>query len=210
VLSPYGVDTTVFTPRTAVPQKPRFVCVGAISLRKGYQYLLRAFAQVRQVMPESELICCGNYFPDFKREWARWRGTFTHRENLPHAELSEILRSATAFVLASNEEGFAKAIIEAMCAGLPIVATHESGATTLVTDRVEGLIVPARNVDQLAASMIELARDRDLNLRMGRAAHERASHNNTWDDYAERLYSIYDQALSRKASRKGVTGMAPR
>ena len=33
---------------------------------------------------------------------------------------------------------------------------------------------------------------------------------NTWDDYAERLYSIYDQALSRKASRKGVTGMAPR
>jgi glycosyltransferase involved in cell wall biosynthesis len=196
-LNPYGVDTSVFAPRTTIPQKPRFICVGTICLRKGHQYLFRAFEKVRKVLPDAELICAGPYYPDFSKERKRWAGTFTHFEHLPHSELAKLLREATAFVFPSNEEGFARSVIEGMASGLPIIATHESGATTLVDDGVEGLIVRARDVDHIAEAMIRVASDRELNRKMGEAAHERGAKNNSWGDFADRLIHICEQALER-------------
>jgi len=198
VLNPYGVDTTAFNPRTALPERPRFVCVGSICLRKGHQYLFRAFAIVRQVLKDAELVCVGNEFPDFRKEMPRWRGTFTHHRDIPLSELVKILGESTAFVFPSNEEGLAKAIIGAMASGLPIVATHQSGATTLVEDGIEGLIVRGRDVEQLAAAMIKVASNRELNERMGRAAYERGARRNSWGDHADRVIKICAEALERR------------
>jgi glycosyltransferase involved in cell wall biosynthesis len=205
VLNPYGVDTSLFSPREALPAKPTFVCVGHICLRKGHQYLFRAFEQAKRVLGDAELICAGLYYPDFRREWKRWKGTFTHYPELPPARLAALLRGATAFVLPSNEEGFARAIIEAMSAGLPIIATHESGASTLVDDGVEGFLVRARDVDHLAQAMIQAASDPARNERMGRAAHARGGKNNSWGDYTDRALNLYAEALERRARRKGVS-----
>lgn len=197
-LNPYGVDTSMFMPRTVLPEKPRFVCVGTICLRKGHQYLFRAFEKVRSILPDAELVCAGGYYPDFKPERKRWEGTFTHFEHLPHSELAKILREATAFVFPSNEEGFARAIIEGMAAGLPIIATHESGATTLVDDGIEGMIVKARNVDHIAEAMIRAATNREGNERMGRAAFERGARKNAWGDFTDRLVRICEEAGARR------------
>jgi glycosyltransferase involved in cell wall biosynthesis len=202
ILNPYGVDTSVFTPRTALPPTPRFICVGAIGLRKGHQYLFRAFEKVRRALPEAELICAGDYHADFKRERPRWEVTFTHHRLLTTRELSSELQKCSAFVLASNEEGFARAIIEAMGSGLPIIATHESGATTLVEHGVQGLIVGSRNVEQLAAAMLRLATEPALNERMGNAAYARGAQNNSWNDYTERLLEFYGNAINRKGPLK--------
>jgi glycosyltransferase involved in cell wall biosynthesis len=198
VLNPYGVDTREFTPRSEVPTKPRFICVGAICLRKGHQYLFRAFEKVRRVLKDAELVCAGGYAPDFRRERPRWEGSFRHYENLPAAGVAKLLREATAFVFPSNEEGFARAIIEAMASGLPIIATHESGATTLVDDGVEGWIVRGRDVDQLADAMIKTASDREANARMGRAAHQRGAQKNDWGDFAERTLQICEAAMQKR------------
>ena len=85
------------------------------------------------------------------------------------------------------EEGFARALSEAMAAGLPIIATPQSGATTLVRDGVEGLIVPARDPGKLAEAILRLARDIEPSRRMGQAAYLRGSARNTWQDYGDRL-----------------------
>ncbi|MEI8290499.1 MAG: glycosyltransferase family 4 protein [Verrucomicrobiota bacterium] len=199
-LNPYGVDTSVFKPRVALPKKPRFICVGTICLRKGHQYLFRAFEKVRSVLPDAELICAGSYYPDFARERKRWEGTFTHHDHLPHAELAKLLQGSTAFVFPSNEEGFARSIIEGMAAGLPIIATHESGATTLVNDGAEGLIIRARDVEQLAQTMIRSATNLEENERMGKAAHARGAQNNSWGDFTDRLIRICEQALQQRAA----------
>jgi len=153
---------------------------------------------VRAALPGAELVCAGPYYPDFARERKRWEGTFTHFDHLPHTDLAKVLQGATAFVFPSNEEGFARAIIEAMAAGLPIIATHESGATTLVNDGVEGLIVRARDVNQLAEAMIEAATNRELNRKMGEAANTRGARNNSWDDFADRLIRICNEAREKK------------
>lgn len=200
VVNPFGTDTHVFTPRHNPPATPRFISVGTICVRKGYQYLFRAFQIVKKSLPEAELICVGDVKRDFRREWPRWRGTFTHYPSLTHNRLAELLRSATAFVFPSCEEGFARVLSEALATGLPLVASYESGATTLVKDGEAGFIV-SRRPEEIATAMLRLYNDRELNLRMGKAALEVGGVRNSWQDYGDRLLAHYDQFLEIK--RKG-------
>ena len=200
-INPFGSDTALFKPRTAMPAVPRIICVGTICLRKGHQYLFRAFERVKQEFPAGELVCVGGYKHDFRMERPKWEGTFTHYPHLPHSELAKLLQTCTAFVLASVEEGFARVIPEAMASGLPIIATYETGATTLVTDGVEGFIVPARAPEPLAEAMLKLARDPEASRRMGEAAHQKGGERNSWQDYGDRLLAEYERRWSPTATQ---------
>lgn len=196
LINPMGVDTSIFTKRTEVPARPRFISVGTICLRKGHQYLFRAFQIVKRKLPDAELICVGQYKTDFRKERPRWEGTFTRYPSIKQAEVAELLRSSTAFVFPSQEEGIARAQVEALASGLPIIGTHEGGATTLVADGVEGYIVNGRDPEQIAVAMIKLAEDRERNRRMGDAAYEKGVASNTWQDYGDRLLRRYETLLS--------------
>ena len=195
VVNPLGLDTTVFTKRTTVPDKVRFICVGSITLRKGHQYLFRAFQIVKKALPEAELICAGGYKYDFRMERPKWEGTFTH-VHLSHPQLAELLRSCTAFVFPSLEEGLAESQVQALASGLPVIGTHSGGTTTLVDDGVEGFIVNGRDPQQIADAMIKLATDRDLNRRMGEAAYRKGGVRNTWQDYGDRFLAEYERRLA--------------
>lgn len=192
-INPMGVDTSLFSPRTVLPGAPRFICVGTICLRKGHQYLFRAFRRVKERLPNAELICVGQYKCDFRRERPLWEGSFTHHLSLPHTDLAPLLRGCTAFVFPSQEEGIARAQIEALASGLPVIGTHEGGATTLVEDGVEGLIVRGRDPEHIANAMIRVATDPDLNRRMGQAARLKGAAQNTWQDYGDRLLAEYER-----------------
>jgi glycosyltransferase involved in cell wall biosynthesis len=198
-VSHFGVDTAVFTPRSSPPLDPVFVCVGSICLRKGHQYLFRAFEEVKRKLPDARLVCVGGIRPDFKQEWRRWEGTFEHHPSLPHAEISKLLSSATAFILASVEEGFAQVLSEAMACALPVIATYETGATTVIRDGEEGFIVPPRSVAALTEAMISAGSDRGFNLEMGRKALLAGATSNTWADYAKRLHDEYSRRLGEES-----------
>ena len=197
MVNPMGVDTRIFQPRQTVPLQPRFVAVGTICLRKGHQYLFRAFEIVKRQLPTAELICIGDIKTDFRRELPKWRGTFTHLPQVPQAEVARLLTTCTAFVFPSQEEGIARAQIEALAAGLPVIGTHEGGATTLVADGVEGFIVRGRDPQHIANAMIRVATDQELNQRLGEAAHRKGAVSNTWQDYGDRLLAEYDRRLNR-------------
>lgn len=66
-----------------------------------------------------------------------------------------------------------------MASGRPIVATYESGATTLVKDGVEGFIVRVRDPMHIAEAMIRIATDAELNRRMGEAVYQKGAVRNT-------------------------------
>lgn len=195
LVNPFGVETTIFQKRERVPAKPRFVSVGAICVRKGAQYLFRAFEIVKRRLPEAELICAGGYKSDFRHERPKWEGSFTHYVSLPHSELAKLLVTCTAFVFPSQEEGFPRAQAEAMACGLPVIGTHPGGATTLVRDGVEGFIVNGRNPEQIAEAMIKLATNPQMNLEMGEASYRKGALRNTWADYGERLLAEYERRL---------------
>ncbi len=196
-VNPFGADVSIFQPRETVPSRPKFIAVGTICLRKGHQYLFRAFERVKKQLPEAELVCVGNLKTDFRKEWPKWRDSFTYIPHLPHRELAKLLQSGTAFVFPSLEEGFARAIVEAMAVGLPIIASPESGATTLVQDGVEGIIVRGRDPQHIADAMLRVATDRELCQRLGEAAHRKGAIRNTWQDYGDRLLTEYANRLKK-------------
>ena len=193
---PFGVDSSVFTPRSSLPPTPRFVSVGAVCLRKGHQYLFRAFEIVKSKLPQAELICVGPYKKDFRNEKRKWHGTFTHWPGMRHSEIAALLKTCTAFVFPSQEEGFARVQTEAMACGLPIIGTYEAGTTTLVSDGIEGLIVRGRDPEHIAEAMLRLATDANLNRRMGNAAHEKIAGTGTWQSYGDQLLTKYREALA--------------
>ncbi len=195
-VNPFGVDTSTFRPRETVPEKIRFVAIGTLCLRKGYQYLFRAFEIVKTKLPEAELVCVGELKADLRHELKKWRETFSHLPHTPHAELAKLLATGTALVMPSQEEGFARVLSEAMAAGLPILASYESGATTLVEDGVEGFIVRGRDPQHIAEAMIRVATDRELNHRLGEAAYAKGAIKNTWQDYGDRLLAEYAKRLN--------------
>jgi len=195
-VNPFGVDSQLFKSRSLIPTAPKFICVGTICVRKGYQYLFRAFELVKKVIPNAELICVGDYKRDFGKEKPKWDGLFTHIPHVDQPTLAGILQKCSAFVFPSQEEGFARVISEAMGAGLPIIASHESGATTLVRDGFEGLIVRGRDPHHIADAMVRLALDPELNRRMGEAAFQKGAVKNTWQDYGDRLLEEYQRRLA--------------
>jgi glycosyltransferase involved in cell wall biosynthesis len=193
---PFGVDTNIFSARQELPQKPRFICVGTICLRKGHQYLFRAWEIVRGELPNAELVCVGEYKNDFRKERPKWQGKFTHYRRLSHAEIARLLRNSTAFVFPSQEEGIARAQLEGLASGLPVIGTHEAGTTTLVNDGIEGVIVRGDDPESIAEAMMRLARDRDLNVRMGEAASRKIAENYSWQQYGDKLLVQYTELLT--------------
>jgi glycosyltransferase involved in cell wall biosynthesis len=194
-VSHFGVNTEIFKKREVLPDRPRFISVGSLTVRKGQQYLFRAFEKVKKVLPDAELICVGGMRPDFAQEMKKWQGTFTHYDGVPHVELAKMLSSSTAFVLPSLEEGFARVLSEAMACGLPILASYESGATTVVRDGVEGIVIEPRNINGMADAMIRMVREPALNMAMGQAAFLAGGQSNTWEDYTKRLLVEYERRL---------------
>jgi glycosyltransferase involved in cell wall biosynthesis len=196
-VNPMGVNTATFHKRTSVALKPRFVCVATICVRKGHQYLFRAFDLVKQKIPNAELICVGDYKSDFRKERPKWEGKFTHFPRLTHAEIAQLLPTCCAFVFPSQEEGIGRAQIEAMACGLPVIGTHEGGTSTVIADGAGGFIVNSRDPRQMADAMVRLATDLELNWRLGETAFQRAGAQNTWQDYGDRLLREYERRIRK-------------
>ncbi|HYY07812.1 MAG TPA: glycosyltransferase family 4 protein, partial [Actinomycetota bacterium] len=95
---------------------------------------------------------------------------------------------------ATGQESFGIALVEGMAAGLPVVATDIPGYREVVTDGVEGLLVPPRDPEALAAGLVRVLTDPELAVRLGRAGRERAR-SFDWSIVVERLEELYRRAI---------------
>lgn len=188
---PYGADVLTFKPAEQPTDKPVFIAVGTLTLRKGTPYLLEAMRIVRRFHPDAKLCLVGPIHDDFKPIIGRWHGEFTHVSSASHAQLAGLLQQSLAFVFPSCEEGFARVLSEAMAAGLPIVATHESGASTVIKEGVQGFIVPQRQPQALAERLVQLIEDPQLARRMGLLGSTFAKSHGSHEAYGEKLASIF-------------------
>ncbi len=118
-------------------------------------------------------MCTGGIRPDFRPLWEKWKTCpmhLYHHASVSQQELARRLASCTAFILPSLEEGFARSLLEAMAVGLPIIATHESGATTLLDGR-SARIIPAADAEAIYRAMKELCDNPALVHRLGEQAY---------------------------------------
>jgi glycosyltransferase involved in cell wall biosynthesis len=175
-----AVDTEMIRERAAQrePGPFRIIASGRLVWVKGFDYLLRALAQLRarDVDFRAEIVGEGELFSQLRYTisdlgldgWVSLVG------GVPSAEVLARLARADAFVLSSHEEGISNGVLEAMAVGLPIVTTRAGGMAEALDDGIEGFLVPVRNVELLADRLERLARDPSARVVMGHRARLRA------------------------------------
>ena len=177
----------------------RLVCVGRCRPEKGLDDLLRAFAQLVSRRPELTLDLVGGGPEQARLETEAAALGVADRVRF-HGDVPDpwpILREADAFVLPSRAEGLSNALLEAMSAGLPCVATGVSGAPELIGDDEAGLTVPPREPDALADAIGRVLSDTNLRERLGRAARARIAEGFSIESVTDRYEALYRELLGK-------------
>lgn len=167
---------------------------------KNQPMLIQAFVNVHRKHPEYDLKIYGGDSFDGTKEILEALITENHAEDYIHLmgasdALEKELRDAALFAFTSDWEGLPNALMEAMALGLPIVATDCpcGGPRTIMTNEVDGLLIPIKDQQALEDGINRLIEDTDLAERLGRQARKIADKANgeavfeQWKEYIEQL-----------------------
>jgi len=213
---PNGVDVERFSAECEpLPQfddgKANILFVGRLEKRKGLRYLLRAFADLKRLRPQTRLIVVGGYGARQKRGYERWVDQ-SGLEDVVFAgapsdsDLPRFHRSAQIFCAPNTgNESQGIILLEAMAAGCPVVASNIEGFAGVLTQGVEGSLVRPKDSNALNEALLALVDEPDLRAEMGRRGRERAQHFR-WDRVSHRVLSYYERLAYEKQAGRVVTG----
>jgi glycosyltransferase involved in cell wall biosynthesis len=181
---------------------PIILCVGHICPRKNQNSLIRALDEVVTRIP-IRLVCCGPADPSdpYGQEFMSLAAARPWIEHIPWAtrsELREWLAKTTLLVLPSLEDNCPMAVLEAMAAGVPVVAGWVGGVPDLVEDRVTGLLCDPLDIASMASSMMALLDDPALRVSVSANARRQADDRFHPKVVASRHVEIYREVLARR------------
>ncbi|HCM67503.1 MAG TPA: hypothetical protein DIS62_00655 [Candidatus Kerfeldbacteria bacterium] len=166
-----------------------FGFVGVVNRRKGVDCLIDAWDS--KLFADDELVLCGRLHPDIKRKIGLLK--FASNVTLPgFINPLEYFGRCDVFVFPSWSEGSAKAVLEAMAFGLPVITTKSSG--TVVRNGVDGFVVEPGDTAALRERMLWFKNNRAAIATMGESARKRACEF-SWERYASRVMKVYEECL---------------
>jgi len=174
--------------------------VGRFEERKGLIHLLKAYHRLRKRHVDARLLVIGA--GPKAREYRRYVGLRQVRDveflgRVSDDDKARYFASADIFCApATGQESFGIVLLEAMAAGVPIVASDIHGYKNVVQRGVQGLLVEPRNHRALAAALYTLSNDADLRHRLGDAGRARAPEY-SWDSVTERIVDFYHEVRAR-------------
>ena len=183
---------------------PRVVMVARMNAHyKNHAGFLRIAAEVHKRMPAAEFLLVGDgpLRPEIERQSAALglgdRVLFLgDRRDIP-----AVLASADVAVLTSDSEGLSNVILEAMAAGLPVVAYNVGGNAELVNEQ-RGALIAAGNESEFAAGVLRLFFDANLRAQQGKIARQFAEQNFSLDRVCRQYEDLYVTLLSQTGRRK--------
>lgn len=200
---PNGVDVEHFAGAHAPIRelddgKTNILFVGRLEKRKGLRYLLRAFAMVKARRPDTRLVVVGAYGDRQKRGYERWVresnlkdvvfSGWASLEGLPRYHASSHIFCAPN----TGNESQGIILLEAMAAGLPVVASNIDGFAQVVTEGVEGTLVRPKDDVALGEALLALVDDAGMRREMSARGRERAQHF-SWERVSRRVLSYYER-----------------
>lgn len=166
---PNPVTDKVFSLTPTLKQK-RIIAVGRLAYQKNYPMMFRAFAKVHHDFPDWQLVVYGN-----GPQKEEIRGVIERLGMEGHIILAgksdhvvEEMNKSSLFVMSSDYEGMSNALLEAVCVGLPVISTDVSGAKDLITEGVNGYIVPVGNERALTLALSSMLSSPEKMDEMGR------------------------------------------
>ena len=198
---PNGVDVRMFAHpgRTleGLPTGPKILWANRLDPQKGFEIMLRAFERLAGEVGEAHLLVAGNgrdrvllrSLPGDLRSRILRLGT------VPHEELPRYHAAADVFVSpAIGQESFGIVLVEAMAAGVPVVASDIAGYREVVRDGVDGLLVPPGDPNALAGAIRRVLSEPELAATLRAAGRSRAEAF-SWQAVAPRLEAVYHRVL---------------
>lgn len=214
----YGLDPAPFEAAVAAPPEQRaalraelglrsddvvFVCVARFAPQKAHDVLLRATLAARREAGDGlRLLLVGDDpFGDGRARAEALAGELGLGDGVVFAgirrDVPAILAACDAFVMASLWEGLGLVFLEAMAAGLPVLATRVSAIPEVIVEGRTGLLVPPGEDGPLAAGMVRLAANPDLRASLGASGRARVRESFGLDRMVEETLAIYANVLER-------------
>ncbi len=197
-------DLPFWRPRETEGARTRFVGIGRLVEKKGFEYLIDAFAKSRaRLRATLTLVGDGPLRDALTQRVAAleligsvrligWQTQPVVRQLLVD---SDVLVAPSVTALSGDEEGIPVAIMEAMATGLPVISTRHAGIPELVNDGVSGLLVPERNCDALAACLDTLHENRHLWPGMAAAGRKIVEREHDVDALNDELVRRYERLV---------------
>lgn len=189
------------------PMKPLLVYTGRFHEGKGLLDLIAAWPIVLQTHPQARLwlIGEGEQGPELWR--AIQERELTRRIIMPGSfdDLSDVLYAADAMVLPSYQEGMSMSLLEAMAAGLPVLASDIPGNRTLVTDHKTGRLFPTRSPEALAQTILESLATPTETKRLGENARAIVQECYSVRKMAEQHLAVIETAVARQPTPSPIT-----
>lgn len=178
--------------------------VGRLEPRKGITVLLGAVPHILRQLPQVRFTIAGrqhNTLPsDQLNAYIAATGSTAHIALIGHVawrEMTAQYARAALFVQPSFYETFGIACLEAMCFGLPVVATQVGGLPEVVEDGVTGILVPPNDPQALAEAVLSLLRDPERRRQMGRRGREKVLAQFTPERVADLSEALYWEVLHK-------------
>lgn len=176
--------------------------VGWLTPVKGHRFLIEAVAHLKPRFPSLHLVIVGS--GALREDFLALAGRLGLREavHLPGArpDIAACLAAMDIFVLPSLNEGMGRALIEAMAAGRPVVASRVGGIPSIVDDRRTGLLVPPGEPEALAAALEMLLQRPDWRRELGTAASRSIGERYGAPAMVKTIESVYDRVLAESFS----------
>lgn len=183
------------------PDEFLFVCAARFSAQKNHALLLRAFARKTELCQRARILLAGDgELRDGLANLATELGIESRVHFLGNrTDVPELLAASDAFLLSSVQEANPLCVMEAMAAGLPVIATAVGGVPELVESGVHGLLVEPGNVEGFANAMSRMLQDGELRKQCGERSARRAAEDFDVSDMARAYDDLYCRCLQKES-----------
>jgi len=183
---PYGAPPPSPTRSLTDRSRPlKVLYVGSLGQRKGISYLLDAVSRLGE---SCQLTLLGRPVAN-NLSLERALGLHKWIPSAPHSEVLQIMRDHDVLVFPSLFEGFGMVILEAMSQGVAVIATENTVGPDVITDGIDGFLIPLRSSVAISETIMKLHDDRNLLLSISLAA-QRRTEDFTWRQYEEEIVRV--------------------
>ena len=210
-LEDYKIDGDITAKKKSLGLETSALVIGAIGRLgrvKGVEYLLRAAAKVILKNPDAAFLIVGDGSQRGALEQLARSLHISHRVVFTgqRDDVPELLAVMDVLVLPSLYEGLPNAVLEAMAAGKPVIATRVGGTPEAVEDGVTGLLVPPRDPEALAEAIIALLQDQERAEAMGRAGRARVEKHFSVERMVQETEALYEELIREKMELEWAEG----
>lgn len=192
-----GVDASKFRKGK---EKDYVFFIGRIDPMKGVSYLLDAFSKVHNSFPQYKLLICGEgrekYVKPIKERCSKLGldDSVIFKGRVPQKEVEDLYANCTIVCLPSVYEPFGLTVLEGAASGKPVITTSISGASEIVKNWENAVVVKPRDSAGLATAMEKLLGDKALRDKMSRSA-TRLARSFGWDSIAKETVKVYKELV---------------